>query len=114
MINILLLLAALFACENLFAQEPWKDRSSHVDSMIRVNGVELEYLEWGKNQKRTVLLLAGLGNSAHIYDDFAPKLADKFRVIAPNSARAWQVREADYLFIKNQDRIVQEVRKFLN
>ena len=37
-------------------------------------GVRLEVLDWG-GTGRAVVLLAGSGNTAHVYDDFAPKLA---------------------------------------
>jgi pimeloyl-ACP methyl ester carboxylesterase len=38
-------------------------------------GVRLEVLDWG-GSGRAVVLLAGSGNSAHVFDDFAPKLTD--------------------------------------
>jgi pimeloyl-ACP methyl ester carboxylesterase len=41
--------------------------------------VHLEVLDWG-GRGRPVVLLAGLGNTAHIFDDFAPKLAQTFHV----------------------------------
>jgi len=36
-------------------------------------GVQLEVLDWG-GSGRVIILLAGSGNSAHVFDDFAPKL----------------------------------------
>lgn len=36
-------------------------------------GVKLEVLDWG-GTGRPIVLLAGSGNSAHVFDDFAPKL----------------------------------------
>lgn len=41
--------------------------------------VRLEVLDWGGNG-RPVVLLAGLGNTAHVFDDFAPKLASSYHV----------------------------------
>lgn len=41
--------------------------------------VQLEVLDWGGNG-RPLILLAGLGNDAHVYDRLAPKLALKFHV----------------------------------
>lgn len=38
------------------------------------DGVRLEVLDWG-GPGRPVVLLAGAGNSAHVFDNFAPKLA---------------------------------------
>ena len=42
-------------------------------------GVRLEVLDWG-GTGRPVVLLAGLGNSAHILDGFAVKLREKYHV----------------------------------
>jgi pimeloyl-ACP methyl ester carboxylesterase len=42
-------------------------------------GVQLEVLDWG-GSGRPVVLLAGLGHTAHIYDDFAPSLAAEYHV----------------------------------
>jgi pimeloyl-ACP methyl ester carboxylesterase len=42
-------------------------------------GVRLEVLDWG-GTGRPVVLLAGLGNSAHIFDGFAVKLREKYHV----------------------------------
>ncbi|MEP6834254.1 MAG: alpha/beta hydrolase [Gemmatimonas sp.] len=41
--------------------------------------VTLEVLDWG-GTGRPVVLLAGLGNDAHVYDKFAPKLATDYHV----------------------------------
>jgi non-heme chloroperoxidase len=58
----------------------WHDPSPHSTQMVRVDkDVQLEVLDWG-GSGRTVVLLAGLGNTAHIFDDFAPKLAGKYHV----------------------------------
>jgi pimeloyl-ACP methyl ester carboxylesterase len=40
--------------------------------------VRLEVLDWG-GSGRSVVLLAGGGNTAHVFDDFAPKLATHYR-----------------------------------
>ncbi len=48
--------------------------------MVKVEeNVQLEVLDWG-GTGRPIVLLAGSGNTAHIYDDFAPKLAEDFHV----------------------------------
>ena len=53
---------------------PWKDPSSHAVRFITVgDGVRLEVLDWG-GSGRAVVLLAGGGDTAHVFDDFAPKL----------------------------------------
>ena len=52
----------------------WKDPSSHAVRFVRVDdGVRLEVLDWGGSGK-AVVLLAGGGDTAHVFDCFAPKL----------------------------------------
>lgn len=51
------------------------------DTFVAVNGVRLHYRDWGGSGE-PVILLAGLGNTARIYDSFAPALARDFRVLA--------------------------------
>jgi non-heme chloroperoxidase len=59
----------------------WKpDESPHTVHSITVDkGVDLEVLDWGGSGK-AVVLLAGLGANAHIFDRFAPKLAADYHV----------------------------------
>jgi pimeloyl-ACP methyl ester carboxylesterase len=45
-------------------------------------GVRLEVLDWGGVAGRNLVLLTGSGNTAHVYDDFAPKLKDLGHVYA--------------------------------
>jgi len=52
----------------------WKDPSPHTTRFITVDdNVRLEVLDWG-GSGRAVVLLAGGGDTAHVFDDFAPKL----------------------------------------
>jgi pimeloyl-ACP methyl ester carboxylesterase len=44
------------------------------------NGVALEVLDWGGHGP-PIVLLAGLGNSAHIFDDLAAAFLDRWRVL---------------------------------
>lgn len=57
------------------------DTSPHKSDFVNVNGIRLHYLDWGGDGP-VLLFLTGLGNSAHIYDQFAPRFIDKFHVIA--------------------------------
>ena len=67
-------------CFASLAHAGWRDPSPHRVSLIEVEeGVKLEVLDWG-GSGRSVVLLAGLGNSAHVFDDFARKLAKEYRV----------------------------------
>ena len=64
------------------AQQPadWKDPASHLARFITVaQNVRLEVLDWG-GTGRPLVLLAGGGDTAHVFDDFAPKLTADFRV----------------------------------
>jgi non-heme chloroperoxidase len=54
----------------------WRDPSPHQVTFVTVDeGVTLEVLDWG-GSGRALVLLAGSGNSAHVFDEFAPKLVD--------------------------------------
>jgi non-heme chloroperoxidase len=62
------------------APRPWRDPSPHAVRFVTVEqGVRLEVLDWGGSGK-AVLLLAGGGNTAHVFDEFAPKLASDHHV----------------------------------
>jgi pimeloyl-ACP methyl ester carboxylesterase len=50
--------------------------------MVEVRGhLQLHCLEWG-GAKQPLLLLAGLGDTAYIYSELAPRLTDQFHVFA--------------------------------
>ena len=52
----------------------WKDPSPHTTRFVTVDkDVRLEVLDWG-GSGMPIILLAGGGNTAHEFDDFAPKL----------------------------------------
>lgn len=62
------------------ASRVFKDPSPHRVEMVTVDqNVQLEVLDWG-GRGRSVVLLAGSGNTAHIYDGFAPALAHYYHV----------------------------------
>lgn len=69
-----LLFLGLFLHGSLFGQNQRK--------IITVTGStnnNLEVIDWGGKGK-SILFLSGLGNSAHVFDDFAPRFKDKFHV----------------------------------
>lgn len=52
----------------------WRDPSPHKAQLFNVDeNVQLEVLDWG-GSGRPIVLLAGLGNTAHVFDEFAPRL----------------------------------------
>jgi len=62
------------------ARQLWRDPSPHKSQFVTVDkGVRLEVLDWG-GRGRPVVLIHGLGNTAHVFDDFAPKLARDYHV----------------------------------
>lgn len=56
-------------------------RGIGVDSECLVNGVALHYVDWG-GRGGDLVLLAGLDDSARVYDELAPLLAKHHRVLA--------------------------------
>jgi non-heme chloroperoxidase len=56
------------------------DSSPHTVRFVTVGkGVKLEVLDWG-GAGRPLIFLAGMGNTAHVFDNFAPKFAAKYHV----------------------------------
>jgi len=55
--------------------------ASRISHYIRIQpDISLEVVEWGGKGKPLVFL-AGLGHTGHVFDDFAPRFTDKFRVL---------------------------------
>jgi len=76
----MLFVAVLVASAHAQAPSSWRDPSPHAVQFVRVEkGVRLEVRDWGVSGK-AVVLLAGGGNTAHIFDEFAPKLASDHHV----------------------------------
>lgn len=51
------------------------------DSFCDIRGVRIHYVDWG-GDGRVVILLTGLGDSARIFDDLAPRLTQNHHVLA--------------------------------
>ena len=47
---------------------------------VAVNGARLEYLDWGGNGPPLVFL-AGLGSTAHVFNDLAPQFTSRYRCV---------------------------------
>ncbi|MFM1895768.1 MAG: hypothetical protein RLZZ385_842 [Pseudomonadota bacterium] len=66
-------------------QSSWRDSSPHEVSSVAVErGVRVEVLDWrnGLNPAApTLLLIPGLGATAHSYDELAAKLASRYNVV---------------------------------
>lgn len=67
------------------AAQPASDTTAHTQQFVTVQpDVKLEVLDWGGPSQpatRTLVLLAGLGGTAHGFDSFAVRLIDRYRVI---------------------------------
>jgi pimeloyl-ACP methyl ester carboxylesterase len=81
-------LCVLYAGCSLVASAPagergaeWTDTSPHESKYAEVNGVRLNYLDWGGDGPPLVLV-HGLGDDPHIFDDLAGELRDQFRIVA--------------------------------
>jgi pimeloyl-ACP methyl ester carboxylesterase len=78
------IIASMTICASLIgsgarAQER-ADQSRHQVRLVSVEqNVQLEVLDWG-GSGRPVILLAGLGSTAHDFDSFAPKLSPSYHV----------------------------------
>jgi non-heme chloroperoxidase len=58
----------------------WHDPSPHTVQFIAVDkDVKLEVLDWG-GSGRPLVFLAGLGDTAHVFDDLAPELTPEYHV----------------------------------
>lgn len=58
----------------------WNDPSPHTAQLVTVDkGVKLEVLDWG-GSGRPLVFLAGLGNTAHVFDKFAPQFKSTYHV----------------------------------
>ena len=74
-------------------------------------GVQLEVLDWG-GSGRAILLLAGLGDTAHVYDDFAPMLAREYHVygVTRRGHSGSSAPPAGYEFARLAEDVVRVVR----
>jgi pimeloyl-ACP methyl ester carboxylesterase len=57
------------------------DKLLYKSDVVSVNGINLHYLDWGGDGP-VLLFLAGMGCSAYIFSEFAPRFVDKFHVLA--------------------------------
>ena len=75
--------AAPITFERATTQTAWPvDSSSHKTSFVSVErNVQLEVLDYG-GKGPPLILLTGLGNSAHVFDTFALRFVEKHRVFA--------------------------------
>jgi pimeloyl-ACP methyl ester carboxylesterase len=82
-------------------------KSDFVDS----TGIRLHYLDWGGNGP-TLIFLTGMGSSAYIFNKFAPRFNDKFRVLALTRRGQGDsdYPEAGY----DADTLTEDIRQFMD
>jgi pimeloyl-ACP methyl ester carboxylesterase len=75
-----LLVAGLCAVASAQEVRPGTIGAAPQDRFSTVNGVRLQYVDWG-GTGRAILLLPGLGDNVHRFDEFAPRFTDAFHVV---------------------------------
>jgi pimeloyl-ACP methyl ester carboxylesterase len=99
-----------------FRKSAWRDAAPHETSSISVDdGVQLEVLDFGgdgSTDRLPILLLPGLGATAHSYDDLAPSLARNQRVVAMTRRGTGESSRPDFGF--DTPRLAQDVLRIMD
>jgi pimeloyl-ACP methyl ester carboxylesterase len=81
------------------------------NDFVNVNGIRLHYLDWGGTGP-ALIFLTGMGSSAYIFNKFAPRFADKFRVLALTRRGHG---DSDYPETGyDADTLVEDIRQFMD
>ena len=83
------------------------------EKTMKIEGLDVFYLEAGSKDAPTILLLHGFPTSSHMFRNLVPALADEFHVVAPDyigygRSSMPSVDEFDYTF-DNQAQIVEKL-----
>ena len=63
-------------------RDAWRDPANHRSGFVSISkDVQLHYLDFG-GTGTSILMIPGLGNTAHAFDDLAPAFTDRFHVLA--------------------------------
>ena len=93
-------------------QARWRDAAPHEPSSVTVDeGVQLEMLDFGGTGS-PILLLPGLGATAHSFDELAPALAQKHRVVAMTRRGTGYSSKPDFGY--DTPRLAQDVLQVMN
>jgi pimeloyl-ACP methyl ester carboxylesterase len=85
--------------------------ANHKSDFVDVNGIRLHCLDWG-GKGPTLIFLPGMGSSAYIFDKFAPRFTDRFRVLA--LTRRGQ-GDSDYPETGyDPDTLTEDIRQFMD
>ena len=85
--------------------------SNHKGDFVHVNGIRLHYLDWGGTGP-TLIFLTGMGSSAYIFNQFAPRFTDQFRVLVLTRRGHGDsdIPEAGY----DADTLTEDIRQFMD
>ena len=87
------------------------NKSKPKSDFVHVNGIRLHYLDWG-GRGRVLIFLTGMGSSAYIFNRFAPRFTDHFRVLG--LTRRGQ-GDSDYPETGyDADTLVEDIRQFMD
>lgn len=88
---LLALTTQAFVTMPILAQNTSQESVTHVRTLVQVryrtasiDGVEVFYREAGPHDAPAILLLHGFPTSSHMFRELIPRLADRYRVIAPD------------------------------
>jgi non-heme chloroperoxidase len=85
--------------------------SNPTSDFVDVNGIRLHYLDWG-GEGPTLIFLTGMGCSAYLFKQFAPRFTDQFRVLA--LTRRGQ-GDSDYPETGyDADTLTEDIRQFMD
>lgn len=59
----------------------WTDPSPHRSGFVTTPGARIHYLDWGGSGP-PLILIHGLGDNPHVFDDLVPALGGGFRIVA--------------------------------
>jgi non-heme chloroperoxidase len=107
----LCVLLAVILAASIPAQPAWTDKSPHKTGFVTANAVRLHYLDWG-GKGETMLFLHGLGDTAHIFDDLAPKFTNDFHVLALTRRGHGQSEKPETGY--DTGTLVQDIQQFLD
>ncbi|MCC6420580.1 MAG: alpha/beta hydrolase [Gemmataceae bacterium] len=56
--------------------------TGYLERDAQVGGLKLHYQEWGASEAPVMLMLHGFGVSGHMFDEFAERMQDRYRLVA--------------------------------
>ena len=85
--------------------------SNPTSDFVSVNGIRLHYLDWGGSDP-ALIFLTGMGCTAYIFSDFAPRFTDRFRVLALTRRGQGDSYYPDTGY--DADTLVEDIRQFMD